>query len=432
MELREQGMREAQGTGASGFGKSAVLTGMYNPMFLSVARSLGRRGITVIGVDADTPEFYSRSRYLSKTVLCRESLFGESLIETLVELGRTFDEKAVLLNMTDQSALNVSEHREVLEPWYDFVLPSHPAFLRFMNKVDMYRLTIERGLPVPATSFTSGREDLESLAPEIEYPCIVKPDFRDEEWNVRLHSKVLDVSCEEELRRYMRDYDIGRWQLVLQARVPGGDSDLCYCLCYLDRGGRPLAASAARKLLQHPAGAGTTSVGETLFDDRLVELTLEVLETGECAGFCSAEFKYDREQDRYWLIEPTIGRPDTQLELAVASGVDLPWISYRDAAGLPPDGGLATNARSFRWFNEPLYSRNIKDSLGSGGKGLAAILFLLGGGPKHFDLFHPGDSLPFLHFLLFALAWPWRKLRSLAEKMRGAVDRPRGRDGGNS
>lgn len=370
----------------------AVITGLSDPMVLAVARSLGRRGIGLVGVDANLSEISGRSRYFKKRVRCRD-MFDSSLIETLAEVGRALDGRAVLINTTDQSALTVSEHRERLAPWYNFVLPGHDDLVRLMNKRLLYPFAAGQGIPVPETHFTETPQELWTLADSIEFPCIVKPENRDNSWMLTSPDKVLLARSREELQEYVERYGIGERKLVVQRWVPGPDGDIFFCLCYIDGEGHPRAIYTGRKLLQYPAGSGSTSVAETAESGAVREMALSLLSAGRCVGLCSVEFKLDSRDGTWWLVEPTAGRPDTQVGIAVAAGLDLPYLAYLDASGALGDRGDLPAARTVRWINEPRYIGNIKDSFTGGGKG-GDILGLLKGGNLHFAFASLRDPLP--------------------------------------
>ena len=87
---------------------------------LAVMRSLGRRGIPVIGLD-DVPlsaGFFSR---FCTGMLCPNPRQDDGpFVEFLIGLGKTFATKAVLFLMDDLFVLTASRHRAALEPYYHF------------------------------------------------------------------------------------------------------------------------------------------------------------------------------------------------------------------------------------------------------------------------------------------------------------------------
>jgi predicted ATP-grasp superfamily ATP-dependent carboligase len=69
--------------------------------------------------------------------------------------------------------------------------------------------------------------------------------------------------------------------------------------------------------------------------DDVLELGLKLLQGSGYRGLASVEFKRDPRDDVFKLIEVYV-RSGTQIALALAAGVDLPYIAYRDAVGEHP------------------------------------------------------------------------------------------------
>ena len=78
-------------------------------------------------------------------------------------------------------------------------------------------------------------------------------------------------------------------------------------------------------------------------------LTDKFLDVSEYRGLGSLEFKWDAVTQRFLIIEPTVGRTDSQEEIATLSGVNLPLIAYRHQLGLPALPQRSTE-RPVAWF----------------------------------------------------------------------------------
>jgi predicted ATP-grasp superfamily ATP-dependent carboligase len=63
------------------------------------------------------------------------------------------------------------------------------------------------------------------------------------------------------------------------------------------------------------------------------------------------EVKRDRRDGRYYITEPTVGRPNLQENLATAAGLNLAVVAYRDACDLPAVTESSPR-RSAIWLNE--------------------------------------------------------------------------------
>ena len=57
-------------------------------------------------------------------------------------------------------------------------------------------------------------------------------------------------------------------------------------------------------------------------------LSRRILGDVGCRGFCSVEYKRDPRTGNFYIIEPTVGRVDLQLGVAIANGVDIVSRAY--------------------------------------------------------------------------------------------------------
>jgi predicted ATP-grasp superfamily ATP-dependent carboligase len=310
---------------------SVVITGLCETMSLYLTRSLGRRGIPIIATDSNISSHYGKSKYCQR-LYCK-SLYDSSLIDLLCELGKSFEKKAVLFNCTDQSVLNVSKEREKLQPYYHFVLPPHATIEKLMSKKLFYNFALENDFLVPRTFFSHTYDEIEMVSKKISYPCIIKPEFRDKNWRENVPLKVLYVESKENLLRLTEKHKIQESSLVIQEWIEGDDKDLYFCLVYISRHHEPMAVLTGRKLRQHPHLAGTLSVAESIWVPEVVNESLRLLEKEGCVGFCSVEFKQSKKDGKFYIMEPTMGRPDSQEEICATAGLDIPYIAYLDAIG---------------------------------------------------------------------------------------------------
>ena len=82
---------------------------------LQTARIFARRGVRVIGIVGDTRHFCSRTRICDRIVATDTR--SERLVESLLDLGPTLPDRAVLVPCTDLVVLLISAHRDALAPY---------------------------------------------------------------------------------------------------------------------------------------------------------------------------------------------------------------------------------------------------------------------------------------------------------------------------
>jgi D-aspartate ligase len=375
----------------------AVIVGL-NDASLSLVRSLGRRGVRVIGLHDDSClHYYAKSRYCSERIRSGSPLYGEKLVKLLLEdVLSLIDEPAVLFCATDSSVLTVTGYEKDLKPFFRFVMPPARLTNMLISKEGFHRFAVENDFLVPQTYFAYGADEIEEVARNISFPCVVKPEFRDIVWNERIRDKVLFAESRSKLTNFMKEHRIHEHPLVIQEWIDGGDSDVYFCLAYIGRTRRPLAVCTGRKLRQYPALTGSTSLAEAVWLPELAEEALRFLRETDCVGFCSVEFKRSNKDGRFYITEPTIGRPDTQEGVFACAGIDVPYIAYADALGEETEQEHRYR-NNVKWINEPLEFYSLRKSLENG---FRTKSFLSGyAGKRLYSLWRFRDPMPTFAFL---------------------------------
>lgn len=114
---------------------STVVVGLH-PTGLAAVRSLDKspsRDVPIIGVCESVWRAGAYTRLCDKKYRC-EGFGSPKLIENLIELGRRFSVKPVLLLTDDITVLLVSKHRERLIPYYHLLLPTNDVVELLVDK----------------------------------------------------------------------------------------------------------------------------------------------------------------------------------------------------------------------------------------------------------------------------------------------------------
>lgn len=379
---------------------------------LTVIRSLGRRRIPVFALGSNEQDYGAVSRY-AKFVQC-ESLDDESkVISCLIGLSQRVGREMVLFCTADLHVIHVSKNREILKPLFRFVLPEHEVIETLMDKKKLADFARIAGFVVPKTFFSGHRSDLSYIIRTMTFPCVVKPLYHTDSWSRHIQNgrKVVRAESPVELMQKLEDMNVLHEPLIFQEWIQGGDSEVYFCLAYLDSEGKPLALLPGRKLRQYPTLVGNTSLAETIVDDKLVETAIKVLTTAGCKGLCSVEFKKNPSDGLLMMTEPTVGRVDLQEGIAVQAGLDLPFIAYQDATGLPVS--FSDNYEVGRkWINEPLEMNYLLSHKNGTLSDLRSYMSIYKG-RRSFALFATDDPKPFLRFLSWAGMRGLRYLKKL-------------------
>ena len=386
----------------------AIVLGL-NVTGLCIIRSLGRRNIPVIAIDSNIVGPSSHTKY-SKNVLCTQ-LFDEPLLECLITLGRHLNTKAVLFPANDLSVLTICKYRADLNPYYEFVLPDEDVTELLINKKKFHEYAVKNEYNVPNTYFISDLAGIQMASDNLEFPCIIKPEYRDEIWNAHFNKKNIITDCKEDFINACNLVINYGCKVIVQEWIAGSDSDIFFCLAYIDRNFTPLAVFTGRKIRQYPVYTGSTSIAESIWQPEVAKQAIKVLSDVQCVGLCSVEFKNDRKNGNFKIIEPTVGRVNLQEALSVHSGMDIPFIAYQDALGRDPHP-FNSFKEGIKWIYEEADLFSVLEYRRQKQITLKEYLASLQG-KRSYALFASDDLKPFLSFVLNTSWHTLKRLRSL-------------------
>ncbi len=118
---------------------------------LAVARSLGRQGVPVVGLDDERGGLGQSSRHLAGLGLVPSPTDDEALAEHLLALGPSFASRPVLIPTNDDWVLALARHRGRLEEHYRYPFAPYDVVRRALSKTDLYRACEQLGVAIPRT-----------------------------------------------------------------------------------------------------------------------------------------------------------------------------------------------------------------------------------------------------------------------------------------
>lgn len=312
---------------------------------LGIARPLWRAGIPVWGVATNRRHAAESSRAFARVTRCSEWTEA-GLLEALDRVARELDDRAPLLLTKDEPVLWVSRNRAALSRHFHVNLPDDSAVDLLMNKRLFCERARQEGWPTPLTVRARSLAELEQRAPEVPFPCILKPELKNEAFRRQPIPKTFKLENLDELRLAYRRVSPFEAEVVVSEFIPGPDTRLLSCRTYWSTRGEPLAHFLVQKLLQWPveigimALAGPCPPGQ---GDAVRALCERVFRTVGYRGLGALEVKL-RPDGSPVIMEPCVGRTVYSGEIAALNGIDLPAIAYFDMAfgeNVAPPGALA-------------------------------------------------------------------------------------------
>lgn len=378
---------------------------------LALARSLGRRGIPVAAIDCRKHKSFDATRFCNQFYFV-PSLEDDSIVDYLVALGQNNPSKNVLFVTRDRSVPVIAGHQDILKEYYHLNIAPHKTLLKMQNKAALNDLLTANNIKYPKTFVLNNNNgSLDLVLSQLKLPCIIKPAFRS-----RGFGKAYQVDSVSEIQKILAQQLGLNEELLIQEWIPGSSAQIYFCFVYLDKFGAVKANFTGHKLRSFPNLTGIASSMKPCDNQYVQEASLKLFQHLGYQGFGSTEFKRDPRTGEYYFIEFTAGRTDYNLEVAVANGVDLPFIGYCDMLDLPLPGTSVNNTKkAVCWVD---FQRDIKAILEERQRGRYGYFkmfwnMLQNLNPRNrFTLFAFDDPQPFLMYIWDRFCAIGRKVKS--------------------
>ena len=340
--------------------RSAVVLGL-NSHGLAVARSLARNGIRVYAITPFMRSPANRTRYAE--VFIRPGIATKTLTNELLEFADRFPpaEKPVLFPTSDHMVRQIGGNWHLLDRHYVLSWAgAADVVLDLMRKDKVADRCLELSIRHPASRVVSDLGEAQAAMAELSPPFIVKPVNPQAGFKAEIFDD--DATLGRLVDRHHDDLPF-----VIQQYVPGSTSSLYFCTSYWNSG-REIAWFTGRKLRSLPPGTGQGTVITSELNEEVLHLSRQFLSGLRFSGPVSLEFKRDSD-DRYWLIEPNVGRTEFCVDLAIQAGRNFPLIEYLDQTGENYDELAREAQRDVTWYdtvNDPLcFAKYSLSNLGS-------------------------------------------------------------------
>lgn len=303
---------------------------------LGAIRSLGREGLSVVGLDPDPRMPGFRSRYCCAKQCPDPVHEARELLGFLVEEGRRLEQPGILFPASDAFALFVSRYRDELGAWFRFALPSCDVMEAIVNKRRQYELAERVGIPYARTFYPETMDDVHRIKNDLDYPAFIKP-YYGHLWREKFGGthKGFKVHAPRELVDRFEVILPTGLQAMVQTIILGPNTNHFKVNVYMSEAEEPLAVLSLRKIRQYPTEFGVGTVVESVRHPELVGLGLRFFRGIGYRGIGSIEFKKDERDGRLKMIElnPRLWQQNGH---ATACGINFPLIQYLDLSGQTP------------------------------------------------------------------------------------------------
>jgi len=290
---------------------------------LGAVRSLGKRGIYVIAGSSykRSQSFYSN--YCKKRVVYPDPRKEILFINFMLNYVKN-NEIDVLLPVGYITTTFLSKHKDKFSPYVRIPIANYDSMEIASDKYKTMELAKNLGVEIP--EMFDEDEKIET------FPVVVKG--LKESGRIRYANSVKELS------------ELKTEESIVQEYIPGEG----YGFFALFNKGKVRAIFMHKRVREYPITGGPSTVAESIYDEKLKELGLKLLESLNWHGVAMVEFKKDIRDGKFKLMEinPKFWG---SLDLATASGVDFPYLTMKMAV----DGDIEPVLKyetgiKFRWL----------------------------------------------------------------------------------
>ena len=400
-----------------GLGAIVVSNSAYDLNALGAVRGLGIKGVRVTWMTPDRSRWFY-SKYCDP-IICPDFRRQEKLfIDFLVRLGKKRKPvRDVLIPTSDASLVSISKNRILLEKYFRPMVCDWETTEKFTDKSKIYRIAESVGVPIPKTFYPQDENEARRIAYEMTYPCLVKPAVSHIFWPT-FKRKLFRVNTASELMKTYQSLASKGFNMMIQEDIPGEDKDLITLNTVFNEHSEPLTVFMHRRTRQNPPRYGVVSLGESVWEPKIIHPCMKLLKAIDFQGIAQVEFKRDPRTGDFKFFEVN-GRSYLSISLPTACGVNLIHIAYRNATGerIAPLTNYSCNYEcGVKWLDFPTYIesmvklRRMKNvPLGEWIRPLLSKKITLGA-------FSRDDPAPFLMELNFLIKNPRGIVHSISDK----------------
>lgn len=242
-----------------------------------------------------------------KPVINKNMMDSESLLQTLHQLAKQYDDKQIILiGSSDNHVELIVQHKnEMPQNW---VIPyiDEDKFYSSTNKESFYSICEKVGVPYPKTKVIN---ELELDLP-FDYPIIIKPADSMKWHEISFPGKMKVYLCEDEehYKKIVTDVYAHQYtgSLILQEYIPGDDSAMAVVTCYSDKDNHEVKLiSFGQTLLEDhtPSAVGNHLSILTHEEKKVTKDVKKLLDTIQWTGFSNFDLKYDSRDQTYKFFE---------------------------------------------------------------------------------------------------------------------------------
>lgn len=295
---------------------SVLITDANKRTSLYALRSLGKKGIEANAAEVNSIRnplgFYSK--YCGHSVRTPE-YSDTNYISELVKIARNHE---VLIPISTDSMVPISKNINKFDEVTKIPIPEYDK-LRIANDKELtLKHAVEAGLRIPKSVTIGNISELQDNATKINYPVVIKH---------RQSSGAQGVSyahSPSELINTYKKMNHIQEKPIVQEYIKGQGYGF---FALFNKDSKPIATFTHKRIREYPITGGQSTFCESVVEPQVQKDGMKLLESLDWYGLAMVEFKVDEKGNpilmeinpRFWGSMP----------LAIASGIDFPYLLYR-------------------------------------------------------------------------------------------------------
>lgn len=328
---------------------------------LAAVRALGKKGIEVVAVSYNQTKIKNTAFYSkyckSSYILPHPNVNESGFIEEITRI-QDIEKCDVLLPIGYLCCVIISKNFQSLKNKIKIPIINYDTMLIASNKNKTIKFGEKIGIPVPHTIYIKNIKELNSISEKLTYPVVIKA--AEESGSVEYANSIKELKEKYTYicNKYEEQIQNNNYPQI-QEYIPG--KTFGFFAAY-DQG-KVKAIFAHERLNEYPITGGPSTMARSIYDNKLNELGIKLLDNLQWNGVAMVEFKKDERDGEYKLIEinPKFWG---SLDLAIESGVNFSYIVSMIAVNKHIKPVFKYEKITYRWLGPDLIhsvaSRNIK------------------------------------------------------------------------
>ncbi|MGB7593989.1 MAG: carboxylate--amine ligase [Erysipelotrichaceae bacterium] len=328
----------------------AVVLGANYYIGLSVARCLGKEGISVALVDYKREGSYAfDSKYCAEILIAPHYKKEEqAYLDFLVDYAKKQDAKPVLFPCADPYVEFIDRHFNELKEVYLFSQETEHLNVDAMDKAKLSEMAMKHGVKIPV-SISIDEPDLLKKVKEIGYPVVLKPTDSSSFVSI-FRIKMFKVETEADLIAKIDLTRKSKCNVFVQQIIPGFDDHMVTYDMHMDKQGEVTHWTTCQKQRQYPINFGASVFTKQKYIPELHAIGAPFFKAIHWRGFAEIEFKKHAQTGEYYLIEINVRTTNFNAMLAKI-GLNFPYIAYRELTGDPlPAASVEKDTNVHFWY----------------------------------------------------------------------------------